>query len=337
MTAPLLDIIIPAYKARFLARTLNSFSAQSDRRFSLFVFDDASPENIREVTDSCRNGLPIHYHRFEENLGSHHLALHWNRCVERTTAPWVWLFSDDDLADPGCVASFYRLLESGIDADVLRFEAALIGEHDQCLRNLPPQPDRETSAEFLLQRFLRKRWSFVPDHIFSRRAFLREGGFVDFPLAWHSDDATWAAFARKTGFAAVRGAKVHWRLSSENISGRGGRAVSRQKAAATFQYYTWVDRFLQSDSGPWAHKAGTLLPRYLILLLFISGAPAHLDNLGWLAHQYALVRRTGWLRAWTVMGALWVVRSGYDLRARIRARCAPVRSPRSDTATWKEE
>ena len=325
MTAPLLDIIIPAYKARFLARTLNSFSVQSDRRFSLFVFDDASPENIQEVTDSCRNGLPIHYHRFEENLGRHHLALHWNRCVERTTAPWVWLFSDDDLADPGCVASFYRLLESGIDADVLRFEAALIGEHDQCLRSLPPQPDRETSAEFLLQRFLRKRWSFVPDHIFSRRAFLREGGFVDFPLAWHSDDATWAAFARQTGFAAVRGAKVHWRLSSENISGRGGSGNSREKAEASFQFYEWVTRFLAGSRENAAVAARKRLPRYLDGQLFISGAPAHREHLPWLVQRYIALRRCDRLRAWLLMGVLGATRLIYDGITRLRTLSPPGR------------
>jgi glycosyltransferase involved in cell wall biosynthesis len=322
MTPPVLDIIIPAYKARFLSRTLHSFSAQTDPRFSFFVFDDASPENIREVMDSCRSGLPMRYHRFDENRGREHLALHWNRCVERTSAPWIWLFSDDDLADPDCVASFYRGQKSGTNADVLRFDTTLIDEHDQCLRCLPPHPARETSGEFLLQRLRRRRWSFVPDHIFSRRAFIREGGFVDFPLGWHSDDATWAAFARQTGFASLDGARVSWRVSAENISGCGNSWTCREKAEASFQYYEWVSRFLEGTPGLAAVKARKRLPRYLNSQLFISGAPAYLEHLPWLAQRYTVLRGSGRRRAWMLMGFLWATRLAYEGIVRMRTRSA---------------
>ena len=319
MTPPLLDILIPAYKIRYLGRTLESLARQTDVRFSLFVFDDASPEAVETAIAPYRTRLNLRYHRFAENLGGRHLGLHYNRCVERSQAPWVWLIADDDLAGPECVAAFYRRLEAGAQADVLRFDAVLIDEHERCLRVLPPQPAGETSAEFVLQRCRRQRWNFLSNHIFSRAAFDREGGFIDFPLGWHSDDASWTAFARLTGFAAIEGARVSWRLSSDHISGRTDRESCLQKAMASFQYHAWLTRFLTDMPGIAAQEARAALPRYLDSQLFITAAPAYLDNVIRLARPYAAARHTGWLRAAVILGVLGGARRCYDWLIPIRA------------------
>jgi glycosyltransferase involved in cell wall biosynthesis len=46
MSAPELAIIVPAFRVRFLERTLQSLAAQTDRRFRVYVGDDASPEPV---------------------------------------------------------------------------------------------------------------------------------------------------------------------------------------------------------------------------------------------------------------------------------------------------
>ena len=41
----MLDIIIPYFKGAFFEKTLESLGNQTDKRFKVFIGDDASPEN----------------------------------------------------------------------------------------------------------------------------------------------------------------------------------------------------------------------------------------------------------------------------------------------------
>jgi len=83
-----LAIIIPAYKEPFLYEALESLARQDDLRFKVYVGDDASPANLKEIVDQFTDRLDISYHRFSENLGGTSLAQQWNRCVRMSAEPW---------------------------------------------------------------------------------------------------------------------------------------------------------------------------------------------------------------------------------------------------------
>ena len=124
---PALAIVIPAYKPDFFRAALASIADQTDRRFSVYVGDDCGPPSIAQTCASYSGqGFDLTYHRYDRNLGRESLTAHWNRCIALSTEPWVWLFADDDVMAPDCVASFYRELERGIPADVLRFDTEVI-------------------------------------------------------------------------------------------------------------------------------------------------------------------------------------------------------------------
>ena len=62
-----LAIVIPAYKAAFLGRTLASIAAQTDRHFVVYVGDDASPHDLADLAPASQGqwrcvttGLTIH-------------------------------------------------------------------------------------------------------------------------------------------------------------------------------------------------------------------------------------------------------------------------------------
>lgn len=59
-----LTIIIPAYKSTFLRETLDSFVRQTNKNFTIYLGDDASPYNIKEIVDDYTDKLSIFYHRF---------------------------------------------------------------------------------------------------------------------------------------------------------------------------------------------------------------------------------------------------------------------------------
>src|ERR1039457_4715108 len=137
-----LAIVIPAYKTKFLRESLQSIAGQTNRNFQLYIGDDGSPEPVADIVREFSKKLPLKYHRFDHNLGGTSLVQQWERCVRLSQEPWVWLFSDDDVMEPDCVASFYRTLAAtNGEFDVYRFNTLVIGENDQPLRLNPPHPE----------------------------------------------------------------------------------------------------------------------------------------------------------------------------------------------------
>jgi glycosyltransferase involved in cell wall biosynthesis len=233
-----LVIVIPYYKRRFLQAALDSLVRQTCQSFDVFIGDDGSPESPSAILDQVKDSLSLTYHRFPDNLGRRSLAQHWNRCVEMTNAQWVWLFSDDDIAEPRCVEMFLQELGREQQFDLYRFERGTIDDNGHERLGLIPVPEIESAEEMVLSRFEGYRSITVPEHIFSRRSFVREGGFVDFPLAWCADDATWAAFASATGIKTIKGPRVLWREGQFNVSARGHQVALKMRAFEC--YLKWL-------------------------------------------------------------------------------------------------
>ena len=313
-----LVIVIPAVKAAYFAAALQSVAGQSDQRFRLCVFDDASAEDLRGIFQTVCGGMPnATFHRFEENLGRRSLVAQWNRCVAQTREPWVWLFSDDDIAGPDCVAAFHRTLaanraEAG---DVYRFNTVLIDAQGRPSPTTRPHPPRESAVGFTRRWLAGECDCFAVEHIFARRAFERERGFVDFPLGWCSDIASWAAFAGPHPIRTVEGPLVQWRLSAANVSSltAPGQAA---KLDAMFAYADWVEAFLTRTPGADAELSRPVLAA--LLRRWFDGALRH--------YFVSLSGRESWRAARRVTRRLggsvtgrWLGMAGWRLRRRIRA------------------
>jgi glycosyltransferase involved in cell wall biosynthesis len=238
-----LVVIIPAFQARFLATTLESLANQTDQRFHVFVGDDASPDDLATMVERYQNRLSISYHRFPNNLGGHSLVQHWARCIAHTNEPWIWLFSDDDVMESDCVAAFYRCLSQlNEEVDVLRYDTMFINAADDIFQINPPHPEHESWKTFAYHLLRGMRISTVQELIFSRSAFERIGGFVEFPLAWGSDHATLMALAGKRGVFRISGPKVRFRWSGMNISSVKDRNMDALKLRASMEYVRWLLR-----------------------------------------------------------------------------------------------
>jgi glycosyltransferase involved in cell wall biosynthesis len=231
-----LAIIIPAFKPDFLKEALDSLLSQTDRRFSLYVFDDASPHNLQEIVDFADSDNVIHYHRFEENMGRHSLAKHWNRCIRMAGAePWVWLFSDDDLADPNCVEAFYQTKSDHPGHNAYRFNTCKISADGEIIKE-NTFPETFDAADFLNLKLSYTEESYVVETVFSRDIFEQAGGIPELPLAWASDDLFTVNLSLNGNIRTISGARVQWRFSDKNISGKssGRSAVRKLEASREF-------------------------------------------------------------------------------------------------------
>ena len=77
-----------------------------------------------------------------------------------------------------------------------------------------------------------------------KTAVLRNiGGFVDFPKAWGSDDATWFLMANKNGIVASSKILCKWRQSKINLS-RKGTVETKLNAVNIFK--NWLQDFIEN-------------------------------------------------------------------------------------------
>jgi hypothetical protein len=296
LTTHRLAIVIPAYKAAFLAATLDSIAAQTDQSFHVYVGDDASPHDLKSICAQYSDRIAISYTRFESNLGQTDLVAHWTRCVVLSTEPWVWLFSDDDLMDAHCVAALQvRISTDHMAADLYHFDVIQIDSNGEEIRHMPPFPENTDSAAFALARMEYRLSSFAPDYVFRRSALDRVGGFQPFPAAWCADDATWIKLAQRAGIHAVRGPKVRWRLSGQNISAANS-SQAPQKLDAAVLFVAWLEHYFSRNPNQ-------------------SGSPSTEQILvaarGWLSSQSHSLRVGFWWR-------------GGPQRAWILRRCLPL-------------
>ena len=234
-----LAIVIPAHRITYLEQTLASLAAQTDRRFTVYVGDDASPDDLGALCYAYSEKLQLHYQRFQTNLGRHDLVGQWSRCVRWCVEPWVWLLGDDDLLEPGCVAAFHAAFQVHPDIELFHFNVRRIDAQGHVLCDEPSFPPILSSREFVRGRCLDRLSSYAPEYVFRRATFDTMGGFETFPLAWCTDDATWAKLAMSRGIHTISGPRVRWRLSGANLSSPNP-ATRASKVEAALRYVEWL-------------------------------------------------------------------------------------------------
>jgi glycosyltransferase involved in cell wall biosynthesis len=253
-----LAIIVPAFRAKYLEESLESILSQTNQKFNLYVFDDASEEPIHELMQKFQGRRPLIYHRFSENLGGRSLPQHWTRCVDRTVEPWIWLFSDDDVMETDCVAAFLREIEvTNHSFDLYRFNTQCINSKSKIVATNDAYPNEEWGKDFLLVRLLEERGSTFQELVFSRQAWKRIGGFPDYPLAWAVDDVFISKMGENKPIRLIPSSRIQWRLSGTNITSVTTASVLSRKIIASRMFIEWVNEFLtagKSDDKKFSQK-----------------------------------------------------------------------------------
>ncbi|MFD2288824.1 glycosyltransferase [Pedobacter petrophilus] len=244
-----LAIIIPAYKETYMEKALISISKQTNKNFKVYVGDDCSQYAIKSICDKFKNKINLSYHRFDTNLGRKDLVSQWHRCINlMNDEKWIWLFSDDDLADQHCVEKFYEALKvTNSFYDVYRFNTTVIDRDDKFISQAVESPQLENPMRLTLNILKWNRGNSMPDHIFKKAKYNELGGFINFIQAQGSDWATSINFSYPKGLYTIAGPHVYWRQSGQNISSE----ASRNKAKLIFghlQFISWVnERFKKED------------------------------------------------------------------------------------------
>lgn len=241
-----LAIVIPAYKEAFFYFALQSLANQTNKNFKVYIGDDCSPFDLKKIVDLFSKDLKIVYQKFAFNIGPKDLVNQWTRCIELTeNEEWLWLFSDDDIAEANCVEQFFKTIcEKNDRFDVYRFNTCVINDRGETTHDPVIGPAVESSEEMAYNLLLGKRGNSMPDHIFSRKVYNDSGRFVFTKFAQSADWAASILFSKDKGICIISKAKIFWRKSELNISSvthdNRGEMIEGYKS-----FLTWLNKHFE--------------------------------------------------------------------------------------------
>lgn len=239
-----LAIVIPAYKIDFFEEVLISLVKQTNRDFRVYIGIDASPHNFESIIAKYVDKIDIKTTRFDQNLGGKNLVAQWERCIAETMGEeYIWLFSDDDLLGSRCVEMFFQAIEANNDFDIYHFDVKVVDSKSNVIKNPRQYPDVIDAKTLFRLKSRGKIESFVVENIFNRRVYEKLGGFVNFPMAWGSDTATWIAMSGSKGMMTIKNDYVYWRSSDVNITPDNNSSVIYKKLMADIDYLQWVSNY----------------------------------------------------------------------------------------------
>ena len=238
----MISIILPAFKSDYLAATIQCLLNQTYRDYELIIVNDNPGSSIRSIVTNFKDDR-IKYYENVENIGGKNLILNWNNCLRRGTGEFILFASDDDLYDPDYLQTMFDLIIKYPKVDLFHCRIKYFDNEGKILQLSQPAAEYETCVDFVYQRLFWRRKQALQEFIFRRKALEEIDGFVDFPVAWYTDDATLSLLSRN-GVAYSSKAMFHMRMSGQNISTVNPHI--NPKLEAMKQYAEWLSYYLPS-------------------------------------------------------------------------------------------
>lgn len=233
-----LAIIIPYYKIKYFKETLESLEQQSCKKFTLYIGNDASPDNPLQLIEKYFPEGNYYYFDYKENLGGKNLAMQWERILKNVNEEWFQILGDDDVISENFVEEFYKNLPeiNQNKCNVVKFSQCWIDHIDEQLNYRTTFPKLFSRLENWKKKFITGERASLSEHIFRTSEF-NKYGFQKFPLAWGSDDAAVFDVAGKNPLFFIEKANIYIRISHISISGRSDNEFDKKKGHHYFEEY----------------------------------------------------------------------------------------------------
>lgn len=203
MSAPEVTVIVPTYNGEaYIDPCLESIAAQDLTGVEVLVNDDGSTDRTVEIARAYADRIPgLRVERNAANLGA---VANVNRCLELAHGTWVKPVFQDDVIEPGCLATMRAAARPGVPAVVCgrRYifeegvpEWQVQACHDLLAESLPqrfgsglfaPEQVARVAVETVERRLPHLNFVGEPVAVMvERRAALKAGGFdTDYHQLW---------------------------------------------------------------------------------------------------------------------------------------------------------
>lgn len=235
----MLAIIIPYYKLAFFDATLHSLANQTDKRFKVYIGDDASEENPAILLGKYGENFEYEYTRFNNNLGRNSLVKHWERCMALVkNEEWLIILGDDDVLGENCISDFYKNLDKiKKTSNVVRYASCNIDENGKKISKVFQNLIVESSIDF----FFKERRSSLSEYVFNKEKIFAVG-LKNFPLAWCTDILAVLEVSGFENVYSINDSIVYIRISQLSISGNKMNKKLKTRASVDFLYYMIIKK-----------------------------------------------------------------------------------------------
>lgn len=241
MYAPSFSFIMPAYKAKFLHKAIDSILKQTFHDFELVIINDASPEEIEAIVKQFPDKR-IRYEENKTNIGGKDLVANWNHCIQFAQNDYIILATDDDMFEPNFLKSAAKMIEKHPSVNLIRSGVKKIDENEKILDYEFPLKEYMTCQEFTLFWAKGGTISCVSNYIYRKTAL--KDGFISFPHAHLSDDAT-ALMLSQNGIACIPENLMNFRVSTINLSNQSDYKLAQEQLHATEMFMTWYREHIE--------------------------------------------------------------------------------------------
>lgn len=239
---PKFSILIPVIKGRFLSYAIKSVIRQTFSDWELVIYDDCSPDNIASIVDEYKDDR-VFFLRGEKNLGDEDPSIVWNKLLGLAKGEYVCLLGDDDIIADNFLEEINNLILKYSCNCVFRAKLRRIDEHGTLIFEGSDLPELETWDQALYERNVNKRVQSTSEFVLERNSLEKIGGYVNFPRACGSDDATYLLLSRDKGIVSTNNTFACWRKSSLNISDNDSYEMNEYKIRFLLE---WELRFLDN-------------------------------------------------------------------------------------------
>ncbi len=224
-----------------------SIQNQTYKNFCCIVSDDCSPEDLKSIFEkTVGNDNRFTFRRNEINMGGKDLVAHWNLLVNMCRSEFLIMASDDDMYDAQFLDQIDTLTTTYPQVNLYRARGRRIYKGGTLLIEDYLWPEYESSLRFTFDMYSTYYLHCIANYVFKTSSMQSRGGFISFPLAWFSDDATVLRESDK-GVANTPDILFSFRYSCLNISDKIGESkeCSWQKFQACVQFDEWAVAWLK--------------------------------------------------------------------------------------------
>lgn len=257
--------LLPAYKGKYLKIALDSILNQTYSEFDLIILDDCSPENLKLIVDKYVDKR-ISYYRNAKNMGAKSLVSCWNKLLSFTKSEYIIMASDDDVYSPYFLEEINKLIDLYPCANLFRARAKTINDLGQDMLFDIKLLEYVDSLQFIAQLYSPNVIRCIANYVIKREQLEKIGRFVDFPLAWFSDDAT-AILLSKLGVVNTEKILFSFRCSKVNITGMPmNPMVGYGKSMAAIDYDNWFRSQIQETEKSARSTSAKALLEYILYM-----------------------------------------------------------------------
>ena len=238
------SFVMPSYKVRYMKLAIDSILRQSYEDFELVIINDASPEDMDGLVDLYHDSRIV-YLKNEKNIGGFDLVKNWNRCIQYAKGDYLILASDDDIYGGDFLLEINNLINQYGSVDLFRARVERIDSDGFVTDKDFIYPRYMSQVDFI--RFWSKGFiNCISNYVFRREVLIGKGGFIDFPFAWFSDDASVIRLSEK-GVVSSDDILFQFRTSGINISSRTDVHVLKGQMKATEMFYHWISNYIMES------------------------------------------------------------------------------------------